>query len=34
MMLGHVLMPAFMLGAMLLRREEYVHAHRAHEVLV
>jgi hypothetical protein len=34
MMLGHVLMPIFMLGAMLLRRDEYVHAHRAHQVLV
>jgi EmrB/QacA subfamily drug resistance transporter len=34
MMYGHVLMPAFMLGAMLLRREEYAHAHRAREVVV
>jgi hypothetical protein len=34
MMLGHVLMPAFMLGAMLLRREEYAHAHRTHEVVM
>ncbi|WP_370615586.1 hypothetical protein [Mumia sp. Pv 4-285] len=27
MMIGHVLMPVFMLVAMLLRRDEYAHAH-------
>ncbi|MGH1565369.1 hypothetical protein [Mumia sp. DW29H23] len=30
MMAGHVLMPLFMLGAMLLRREEYARGHTAH----
>jgi EmrB/QacA subfamily drug resistance transporter len=33
MVFGHVLMPTFMLGAMLLRRDEYARAHRADAVV-